>query len=143
MKKILFALVIYFFVISSSWAEIYVVVHKESKIESLSKSDVSALFLGKKRTLPNGELALVIDRGGSSLARSDFFFLLNNMSLSRVNAYWSRLTFSGRMTPPTVIEMDNDMFQLLSEHYNAISYTNQKPVDPNVNVILYLQREDI
>lgn len=143
MKKILFAFVTYFCVISSSLAEIYVVAHKESKIEALSKSDVTALFLGKKRTLPNGELALVIDRGGSSLARSDFFFLLNNMSLSRVNAYWSRLTFSGRMTPPTIIEMDSDMFQLLSEHNNAISYTNQKPVDPNVNVILHLQREDI
>ena len=143
MKKMLFALVTYFFVISSSLAEIYVVAHKKSKIESLSKNDVTALFLGKKRILPNGELALIIDRGGSSSARSDFFFLLNNMSLSRVNAYWSRLTFSGRMIPPTVIEMDDDMFQLLSEHNNAISYTNQKPVNPDVNVILYLQRDDI
>ena len=143
MKKILFVLFTYFCVIPSSLAEIYVVAHKNSDIAALSKNDVAALFLGKKRTLPNGELALIIDRGGDSIARTDFFYLLNEMSLSRVNAYWSRLTFSGRMIPPTVIDRDEEMFQVLSEHHNAISYTSKKPMNSNFTVVLHLQRENL
>ncbi|CED72225.1 membrane protein [Aliivibrio wodanis] len=139
MKKMLFLLLTYIALVPSSFADIYVVAHKEAQIEHLSKDEVTALFLGKKRTLPNGELAFMIDRGLDSTTRSEFFYLLNKMSLPRVNAYWSRLTFSGRMIPPTVIEQEAEMLVLLSEKTNAISYTNQKPTDSEVSIILSLK----
>lgn len=142
MKCLLFIFCSVLFALASanSYAHIFVVTHKSNEFSALSRNDVTALFLGKKRTLPNGKSALMVDRGSDSKLREDFFYALNRMPLSRLNAYWSRLTFSGRMIPPQEIVQESDVVHVLTENPNALSYVENYPNHPDLKVVLTLKR---
>lgn len=128
------------FILSIAWspganADIHVVVNKATQLTSMDKEQISAFFMGKKRTYPDGTMALVIERGSKSEIRERFFFALNQMPLSRVNAYWSRLKFSGRLLPPSVVESDQDVLHVLASNPNAISYINFLPEHDQILVV--------
>lgn len=81
-------------------ADPVVVVNARSGIERLSSDDVTNIFLGRYRKLPGGGTALPIDQPESSAIRAEFYRKLVNKDLNEINAYWSRLIFSGKTSPP-------------------------------------------
>lgn len=121
----------------SSWgsAEIVVVVNAENPVISLSRREVVDLFMGRTQHFPDGSLVLRLDLPPDSKTRSVFYRDLVNKSVAEVNAYWAKLLFTGRASPPQVIEDGANILRTVQANKNAIGYLDSSDVDGSVKVV--------
>lgn len=126
---------------TSAMADIYVIVNASNPLRSMSAQDVADLYLGRTRAYPNGITARIIDQNSERSAHELFFRLLVSMSSSEVNAYWARLTFTGRVKPPEIKPDDAAVLARVASAENAIGYLAQRPADPAVRVVLQLREQ--
>lgn len=117
---------------------IYVVVSAQSSVRTLTQKQVLAVYTGRTRTLPNGELALPVDQQHEGSARIDFYQALTGMDIARINSYWARLHFTGQVQPPQSVGDDQAVLQRLRRDPQAIGYLTREPQDPAVRVVLRL-----
>lgn len=120
-------------------ADIVVVVGHHSPIVSLSKAQVADLYLGRSRTLPNGDLAQVFDHPHRDPLRERFFLLLTGLSLQPIDAYWARLTFSGRVLPPRSLPDEEALLDVVRKNVKAIGYIRHGPLPDTVRAVLVLK----
>lgn len=104
---------------TSDWL---VVVNSQSSVTELSEKQVMSLFLGRSRFFPSGERVRAIDHPINSEDRAEFYQALTGKSISDIDAYWARLTYSGRATPPTPLASSEEIIQLVGNTSEAISY---------------------
>lgn len=121
-----------------AWADIFVVVNSGSSVGSLNQQEIADLYLGRTHTYPNGIQAKVLDQPNEQPAREQFFRLLLGMRLAQVNAYWARLTFTGRQRSPDVETDDAAVIAAVSRSRQAIGFVASKPSDPGIRVILQI-----
>lgn len=119
-------------------AEPVVVVNARSGIPRLSKEEVINIFLGRYRGLPTGGVAVPIDQPENSSLRAEFYRKLVNKELNEINAYWSRLIFSGKTSPPNQAVSEAEVKQLLSARSGGIAYIERSQVDSRFRVVLEL-----
>ena len=127
-------------VASGPHAEPVVVVNARSGIERLSQDEVINIFLGRYRKLPNGAQAIPIDQPETSALRAEFYRRLVNKELNEINAYWSRLIFSGKTSPPRSAASVSEVITLLGSHAGSIAYIERSQVDPRFRIVLELPR---
>ncbi len=121
---------------SMAQAEVAVIVHPSAQVDSLSENDVSRLFLGKSKTLPNGAQALPINQDDGSSVRATFNEKICKKDASQYKAYWSQLVFTGKGTPPKDSGKDAEVKALVAANPNIIGYIDSKAVDSSVKVVL-------
>ena len=124
---------------SGAKADIFVVVNTANPVRNLNTREVADLYLGRSRTYPNGQPAQILDQPNARNEREQFFRLLVNMPLAQVNAYWARLTFTGRQSPPEVRIDDQAVLADVSRSAQAIGYVGTRPQHPDIHVILQLR----
>lgn len=117
-------------------AEPVVVVNAASAVKQLSKDEVVNIFLGRYRRLPNGETAMPIDQPESSALRSEFYRKLVNKDLNEINAYWSRLIFSGRTSPPVQATSAAEVATLLAGSVSSVAYLDRSQADKRFRIVL-------
>jgi len=117
---------------------VFVVVSAQSQVRALTQKDVLALYTGRSRVLPGGEVATPIDQLRDSTARADFYQMLTGMDIARINSYWARLHFTGQVQPPPPVGDDAAVIQRLRADPNAIGYVMQEPTGAAVRVVLRL-----
>jgi hypothetical protein len=61
------------------------------------------------------------------------------MSLPQVNAYWARLSFTGRVLPLAVRETDEQVLAVVRAERDAVGYIGTAPADPAVRVVMRLE----
>ncbi|MCB8747315.1 hypothetical protein LHU53_10390 [Rhodoferax sp. U2-2l] len=141
MKALLFTL---FLVLSglgsTARAEPVVVVSAASSLRQLSQDEVVNIFLGRYRRLPNGDTALPIDQPESSPVRADFYRRLVNKDLNEINAYWSRLIFSGRTSPPLQASSSADVIVWLLGQPGGVAYVDRTQVDKRLRIVMEFPR---
>ena len=113
---------------------IVVVVNPESGIETLSRSDVINIFLGRFRQLPSGITAQPIDLPVSPV-RAQFYRALVNKEPAEINAYWARLIFSGRTSPPIQTEQPEDVIKALRANPGGIAYLERSKVSSREKIV--------
>tara|TARA_R110002167_G_scaffold106131_1_gene272495 strand:- start:1604 stop:2023 length:420 start_codon:yes stop_codon:yes gene_type:complete len=101
---------------------IYVIVNNEAKLPELNQKQVISLFLGRARNFPNGRAAKPFDHETGSSIRELFFETLTGKQISDIDAYWARLSYSGRAFPPKVLNSAQDIMDEVKRNKNAISY---------------------
>lgn len=116
-------------------AEIAVIVHP-SNGDTLDKSTINKIFLGKIKSFPGGNSAVPINLNEDSETRSAFDKNVLNKSSTQVKAYWSKLMFSGKGTPPKQATNDAEMKSLVAGNPTHIGYIDTAQVDGSVKVIL-------
>ena len=122
----------------SAWASadtLAVIVHPSSGVASLSREEVSHLFLGRIKHLPSGTPAVVLD---TKSLRADFYRALVNREMNEISAYWARLKFSGRTQPPQQIDDAESVLRRVAAERGAIGYIDAARVDKRVRVVLLL-----
>lgn len=117
-------------------AEPVVVVNAASAVNQLSQDEVVNIFLGRYRRLPSGETARPIDQPESSALRAEFYRKLVNKDLNEINAYWARLIFSGRTSPPVQTGNAAEVIALLNGSAGSIAYIDRSQVDKRFRVVL-------
>ncbi|MGB0898821.1 MAG: phosphate ABC transporter substrate-binding protein [Psychrobium sp.] len=118
-------------VCSAAHAEIIVVVNN-ANAAALTKNDVSRIFLGKmKKYTP-------VNASSSNALRADFNKKALNKSSNQVKAYWSKLVFSGKGTPPKELGSDAEIKAFVASNPNAIGYIDSANLDGTVKAALTL-----
>lgn len=116
-------------------AEPVVVVAARQATERLSREEVANIFLGRYRALTAGLTAQPIDQPPASPLRSAFYQQLVNKDAASINAYWSRLHFSGKATPPLQPREESEVIQHLLSVPGAIAYVERKQVDGRMRIV--------
>ncbi len=111
-------------------AEVAVITHP-SNGNSLSKADITAIFLGKKKTFPDGSsaVALVLD----DATTDEFNTKLLGKSSSQLKSYWSKLVFTGKANPPKTVSPAT-MLELVTNNPNMIGFIDSSSIPDGVSV---------
>jgi ABC-type phosphate transport system substrate-binding protein len=125
---------------AAAGADPVVVVNARSEVEQLSQDEVINIFLGRYRKLPNGVTAMPVDQPEGSALRAEFYRRLVNKDLNEINAYWSRLVFSGKTAPPRRAANAAEVVSLLSGHAGGIAYVERGQVDSRLRIVLEFPR---
>ncbi len=117
-----------------AFADVAVIVHPSNN-NTLDASELSRIFLGKVKNFPDGSQAVPINQADESPATSEFNSKVLSKSSSQLKAYWSKLVFTGKGTPPKAVTGDGDAISLVSSNPNIIGYVDATKVDASVKVI--------
>lgn len=118
-------------------AGLVVVAHPELEISALTQDEVVNIFLGRYRQLASGVSAAPIDLAYDSPMRSEFYRLLVNKSLTEINAYWSRLRFSGKTKPPQEVKDAAAAIEMVQQRPGALAYVDRSALGdaPGVQIL--------
>jgi ABC-type phosphate transport system substrate-binding protein len=117
-------------------ADPVVVVNARTGVERLSQDEVINIFLGRYRRLPTGVTAIPVDQPENSALRAEFYRKLVNKDLNEINAYWSRLVFSGKTSPPRQAASVSEVVSVLSKEAGGIAYIERGLVDSRHRIVL-------
>lgn len=117
------------FPIMAHGEDIVVVVHPQSSVNRLSRTEVTNIFLGRFRQFSSGAAAQPVDLPSAHPAKARFYRLLVNKDLAEINSYWSRLVFSGRTAPPVEAKSYGDLLNIISKTPGAIGYIERSKLD--------------
>lgn len=118
----------------SCMADIAVIVHP-SNANSLETLDISRIFLGKAKSYPDGSQAVPVAQSDAASAADEFNTKVLTKSSSQLKAYWSKLVFTGKGTPPKEVDSDQEMLELIQANPNLIGYVQTSSVNDNVRVV--------
>lgn len=116
-------------------AEVAVIVHP-SNAATLDADAVSKLYLGREKSFPGGAAAVPLALSDDAAATAEFNDKILKKPSSQLKAYWSKLIFTGKGTPPKEIASDAEMVKLISSNPNMIGFVDAKAVDGSVKVVL-------
>lgn len=116
-------------------AEIVVIVNKQNPTTSLSHRELVDLFMGRTLYFADGSLALRLDQAPESRIREQFYRGLVDKSVAEVNAYWARLLFTGRASPPSPVGDSTTILKTVRANSNAIGYIDRRDLDDTVKVV--------
>lgn len=118
----------------AAWSGVAVVVHP-GNTNAMSEDDISRVFLGKKKTFPDGAEAIPIDQADGSANRSAFVATLLKKNDQQIKAYWAQLLFTGKGTPPKEVGSSADVKKLIAQNPSLIGYIDSADVDASVKVV--------
>ena len=104
---------------STSWL---VVVNQNAELTTLSQKQVLSLFLGRAQFLPSGSRVKTIDYPVDSKVRADFYQSLTGKNIADIDAYWARLRYSGRASPPQPLADSNAIMAMVRQQEAALAY---------------------
>ena len=107
-----------------------VIVHP-SNGDALDQAAISRIFLGKAKSFPSGGAAVPITQ---EAAADEFNEKVLNKSASQLKAYWSKLVFTGKGTPPKEVSTDAEMIALIASNPNMIGFI-QGEADGSVKTV--------
>lgn len=115
-----------------------VVIGNKAGVDSLSKGDVTKLFLGKKTKLANGSKARIVELADGSQGRIAFHEATTGRSESQLQSAWSRLVFTGKAEAPIQVADYAGVIAEVSSNPDAIGYVDDSAVSADVKVLLKL-----
>jgi ABC-type phosphate transport system substrate-binding protein len=122
------------FAASSATAEVAVIVHPSNAV-SVDQAEITRLFTGRGTTFNNGSKATPLNLAESATTRSEFDSKVLSKSSSQMKAYWSKLVFTGKGTPPKEVTSDAEMKAIVAADATAIGYIDASAVDASVKVL--------
>jgi hypothetical protein len=127
-----------FLVPAKAQEPLVVVVNKDNPVEQLSRSELIDLFMGKYVAFPNDVKAIPVELNGDHKIKVEFYQNLVGMPLSRVNAYWSRLRFTGRKRSAVFKPNEKDLIAFIIANEWAIGYVPQSLITDDLKVVYIL-----
>jgi len=116
-----------------------VIVSKDSDIESISKKDISKIFLSKTKNLPNGEIAITVELNDNKY-KEIFYEQISGKSLKRLKKYWATMIFTGKGQPPKKMSNTAELIEFVKNNTNAIAYIPMKDaLSSDIRMIMELK----
>ena len=119
---------------SFALAEIEVVVHP-SNAAAFDKSAIQRIFLGKTRAFPSGAEAVPIALREGSTGDADFTKSVLSKTPKQLKAYWAKMVFTGKGTPPKQLDNASQVLKLVSTNPNLIGFIPAGSSEGNVKVV--------
>ncbi|MBU0944209.1 MAG: substrate-binding domain-containing protein [Proteobacteria bacterium] len=115
-------------------ADFALVVNKNNPLQSMERSDVKKIFLGKKTFWPDDQRIEVILQTGGDIHRS-FAYEILNKSPRQLSLYWKQALFSGTGVPPRQYSDDQSVQEAVASNVQAIGYVDIFQLDESVRKI--------
>lgn len=113
-----------------------VVVHRDNPMTSITRAELSAIYMKRTRSWRDGRAIVPVDQPSTSSAREDFSRAIHGKSVAYVTRYWQRLIFSGRGIPPRQMHSDAAILDLVKHNRDAIGYiARDTPPGDGVKII--------
>jgi hypothetical protein len=135
MKIIPFLLVLLAAVALADEGGFKVVVNSRCEQASISREDLSRLFLKKAARWACGDWMQAVDQADDSDLRIRFTDEVHHKSLHAVKAYWLHQIFSGQDVPPPVKSTDEEVLAFVRGHAAGIGYVSKGTPTPGVRVV--------
>lgn len=137
MKRIILFVIVYLPLLFNQAvsAEIAVIVHPNYN-GALTQVDIKNIFLGKIKKFPNGKIAIPVTQTGA--IKDEFNAKVLSKSGSQMRAYWSKLIFTGKSTPPKRLNDDSEVVDAVSGDPSIVGYVNVDSISDKVKVVLIL-----
>lgn len=121
--------------------DILVIVHPDNPVQQLSSSNVLDIYTGRLMAFPGGTTALPVDLSNEMPAKADFYQQLMGKSLSQMSSYWAKLLFTGRYSPPVVLDPPSEILTFVSENLYAVGYIDEAWLTDDVKVVYRLKAQ--
>lgn len=105
-------------------AAVVVVVNAANPVSTLTKEQVSDLFLKKVTRWESDKIVMPVDQERNSKTRELFSRAVHRRSISAVASYWQTQIFSGNNVPPATKATDADVLAFVRANPNAIGYVS-------------------
>ncbi|WP_144394437.1 substrate-binding domain-containing protein [Pleionea sediminis] len=115
-------------------ADVAIVVHPSNNAK-LSEKDIERIFLGKIKSFSNGKSIVAFSQSPGSKVSDEFNEKVLDKSATQLKAYWSKLVFTGKGTPPEEVESDAEILARVAEEPSGIGYVDASKVDSSVKVL--------
>lgn len=116
-------------------ADVVVVVNAKNPTPELSHRELVDLYMGRSIYFSDGTMAMRLDHPRGSPIREAFYQKMLGKSVDEVNAYWAKLLFTGRVSPPQVVESNSEIISVIKNNERAIAYVDESYVDDSVRVV--------
>lgn len=116
-------------------AQFKVIVNRAVKSDSLTKQQVSDLFLKKTVKWADATPVAAVDQPDSSAVREAFSKEIHGKPASAVKSYWNKQIFSGRDLPPLEKKTDADVVAYVRATAGAIGYVAESAETEGVRVV--------
>ncbi len=141
LKRVLFVFIpLLIITTATALAEPVVIVNVENKISTLSREEIIDLFMGRYNNFPDGHHAQPCNQVDNMKLTGQFYKLLTGKNVAQINAYWARLLFSGRATPPRNFKDDKAIIQEVRTSPDSIAYVDRQSIDDTIKVIFEFQK---
>ncbi|GHF88394.1 phosphate ABC transporter substrate-binding protein [Thalassotalea marina] len=115
-------------------ADVAVVVHPSNNSE-FDETIIKKTFLGKSKSFSNGKSTILIGLSSTDDITQEFNRKVIGKSSSQVKAYWSKILFTGKGTPPQELDSSALVLQAVASNQDAIGYLDPSVVDDSVKVV--------
>jgi len=115
--------------------EFKVIVNSQLNVTSLTKKEVSRLFLKKVKSWDNDVKVMPVDLPIDAPARESFSKVVLGKDPGAVKAYWQQRVFSGRDVPPPERDSDASVAEFVRNNPGAIGYVSANANVSGVTVI--------
>ncbi|MCL4818703.1 MAG: phosphate ABC transporter substrate-binding protein [Vicinamibacteria bacterium] len=112
-----------------------VVVHPQNTTPSLSRSELTRLFMKKITAWPDGKTVVPVDQERVAPVRQAFSSAVHMKDSDAVAAHWQVLVFSGRDTPPRTLRSDDEVVAFVRENPGAVGYVSEGASLAGVRVV--------
>jgi ABC-type phosphate transport system substrate-binding protein len=112
-----------------------VVVNHHNRQTSMSRKDLSAIFLRRRAQWPDGTTAWPVNLIESARARVDFTRDVHGRTVATVRNYWLQMLFSGRGVPPIEKATDQEVLDYVKSHPGAVGYVSVGAPTDEVKVL--------
>lgn len=112
-----------------------IIVHPDNPVESLSREDLSAIFLKTRLELEDGRKLVPVDQSASSDVRGTFTRMIHRRAMDAVMAYWQQQIFAGRGVPPPVKDGDAAVLEFVRSNPDAIGYIDTLAPADGVSIV--------
>jgi ABC-type phosphate transport system substrate-binding protein len=119
----------------SALADIVVIANKDLPLSSLSRDEVSRIYMGKQKFFSSGARIVAVDQRSGSMIREKFYNDLYQKSESEMKAYWSRIMFTGQGYPPIQEGNDSSVLDAVSKNPNCLGYIDRGALNDSVKVL--------
>ncbi|WP_374475048.1 hypothetical protein [Zoogloea sp.] len=122
---------------SPNRAEILIVTSNRSGPIELTRDQAEKLYLGRSSTFSDGTPASLVDLPNGQV-RDEFYLKLTGKNPAQIQAYWSRLVFTGRALPPKEARSLAEARQWLTDTPNLIGYLDRNEPTTGMRILLRL-----
>ncbi|HEU4886659.1 MAG TPA: phosphate ABC transporter substrate-binding protein [Thermoanaerobaculia bacterium] len=113
-----------------------VVVHASNPVVSMTRAELSAIYMRRTRSWPDGTEILPIQQPAASRLHEPFSRAVHGKSGAYVTRYWQRLIFSGRAVPPRELRSDAAVLDFVRRNAGAVGYVDARtPLSDGVKAI--------
>lgn len=112
-----------------------VIVNEANATTSLSKKEVSEIFLKTKSSWDDGSKIVPVDQTARSATRAEFSQEIHGRNVGAIRSHWQQASFSGAGTAPAERPSDAEVIAFVKNNPGAVGYISADADVSGVKVV--------